>query len=360
MIKSINLKNFRNHENLELTFKNNLTYIYGSNGTGKTSILESIYLISTAKSHKTSDEQNVIMNDKMFAKVEIKTDKHLFEMVISKQGKRTRIDRIDKTKLSEFIGNLHVCMFAPEDLDLIKGSPADRRKFIDIELMKINKKYLFSLNEYYKVLKQRNALLKNIKITDDNTFLNIISNQLYETAVVIYEMRNEFINNIKETFNTHYKSFSNDEVDLQYNVKNKIEDFKKHLFENQNQDILLKTTSQGPHRDDFNIIFKSFKAKAYASQGQMRLIVIALKLALLDTIIRMTKNDVVLLLDDLFSELDDFVINKLLTKLPRKNQIIITSTQKINIPDVDIINLDRGRIWVIIIMMLQIFKYLKV
>lgn len=342
MISQIKLKNFRNHENLNIDFKQKLTYIYGSNGVGKTSILESIHLISTSKSHKTNNDLDLIKTGSEFASIQIFTNKHLFEMIISKQGKRVRIDKSEKNKVSDFIGHLNICMFAPEDLQLVKGTPSDRRKFMDIELIKVSQAYLKDINQYYKILKQRNSLLKNLKLNDDETFLNIVSHQLYDVGSKLYDQRSIFLNDLNQTYAHHFKTFSNHQVSLIYDGITNKENFKKHLFENQKQDIILKTTNQGPHRDDFNFVFDGFKAKAYVSQGQARLMVIALKLSLLDVIIKITKQEVVLLLDDLFSELDENIMNQLLEKLPRKNQIIMTSTQKIDTFEVEKINLDRG------------------
>ena len=174
MIRHITLKNFRNHESYNLKIEKPLVYIYGANGSWKTGILESIYFCATTKSHRTPDEKELIQTDKPFAQVKLETDEHTYEITLSKQGKRIAIDRIDKRKISEFIGHLAVVMFAPSDLQLITGTPSDRRQFLDLEMVQMDQKYVHLLNKYKKTLKQRNALLKKKNIDDDFTFLNIL------------------------------------------------------------------------------------------------------------------------------------------------------------------------------------------
>lgn len=342
MIKKLNLKNYRSHESLQIEFNNNICYIHGNNGIGKTSILESIHLISTSRSHRQTNDLDLIMHDKPFLHVKLKTEKNLYEMIISKKGKLAVIDKKEVNKISDFIGRLKVVMFAPEDLNLIKGTPSDRRRFIDLELIKLNTNYLNNLNNYYRILKQRNSLLKNINIGDDETFLNILSEQLLKCANEINIVRQEYFDELNIYFNKHFQTFSNHNVFLKLEQNANYEQLKKHLFNNQKQDIILKTTSQGPHRDDFSFVFDGFNAKAYASQGQGRLMVVALKLALLDVIKNKTNDDVILLLDDVLSEFDERITNIFLEKLPKDHQIIMTSTQNINIENMQIINLDRG------------------
>ena len=150
MIKKINLKQFRNHALTELVFDKSFSYIHGLNGSGKTSILEAIYFCATTKSHRTNDEKELIKNNEPFAQVKIWTDQDRYEVVLSKTGKRASINSVEKRKISDFIGHLRVVMFAPEDLELIQGSPQARRQFIDLEWMQLNKNYLRYLNTYKK------------------------------------------------------------------------------------------------------------------------------------------------------------------------------------------------------------------
>jgi DNA replication and repair protein RecF len=339
MIQKITLKNFRNHDSLNLNIEKPFVYIYGENGVGKTSVLESIYFCSTTKSHRTSDEKELIKKEKPFSQVVIKDDDQIYEIVISKVGKRTKINHVEKRKISEFLGHLNVVMFAPNDLELIKGSPSVRRNFIDFELLQVDKNYLNDLNQYKQILKQRNSLLKKVDIKDDYTFLNILGEQLFEVGVKLIKQRQNFIKELDIYFKNNYIKFSKNKVDLVYKPDQDIESFKKHLEKQQKQDILYQTTLAGPHRDDFFIGFKGFDAKSYASQGETRLIVIALKLALLEWIENKTNKKVILLLDDVLSELDQNKQNIFLKALPKKHQIIMNSVMPIDMEHIQKIEL---------------------
>ena len=341
MIKKINLKQFRNHPSLELSFDKPFSYIHGLNGSGKTSILEAIYFCATTKSHRTSDEKDLIMSGEPFASVKLLTDQDKYEVVLSKTGKRASINGIEKRKISDFIGHLRVVMFAPEDLELIQGSPQDRRQFIDLEWMQLNKNYLRYLNTYKNVLKQRNSLLKKITIDDDYTFLNILGDQLYEVGSKIIEERRQFINELNQIFQETYKRFSSHHVELCYEPDVDEKAFIHALMKNQKQDILYQTTQTGPHRDDLSFRFNGFEAKSYASQGEQRLMVIALKLALLELIKKKTSQQVTLLLDDVLSELDEERQKLFLKELPNEHQIIMNSTHIIEGAHIQMIHLKK-------------------
>src|SRR5690554_2745412 len=163
MITSIELRNFRNLKEFQVKIEKPLVIIEGLNGVGKTSILEAIYFAATTKSHRTNNEKDMIQYEKPYASVKLMQDHKLHEIVLSSSGKRTAINKAEIRKISDYIGQLRVVMFAPEDLMLIKGSPSERRYFLDIELMQVSKTYLRNLNNYRKILKQRNALLKKNK-----------------------------------------------------------------------------------------------------------------------------------------------------------------------------------------------------
>ena len=339
MIKQVTLKNFRNHQYYQLNIAKPFVYIYGENGSGKTSLLESIYFCSTTKSHRTVDEKECIQKDKPFSQIVIKTDHDIYEIVLSKFGKRTKINHIEKRKLSEFVGHLNCVMFAPNDIELIKGAPSKRRNFIDFELLQIDKTYLKDLNEYKQILKQRNSLLKKIDIKDDYIFLNILGKQLFEVGIKLIKQRTLFVNELNELIQKHYQTFSKNQIQMIYKPNLNETMFKKYLETQQKQDILYKTTHAGPHRDDFTIMFNQFDAKNYASQGETRLIVIALKLALLEWIEQKTNKPAILLLDDVLSELDEKIQNQFLKALPKKHQIIMNSVHQIKMDHIQMIEL---------------------
>lgn len=342
MIRKITLKQFRNHDAIELTFNKPFAYIYGANGVGKTSILEAIYFCATTKSHRTHDEKDLIKKDEMFATVKITTDEERYDVVLSKTGKRASINGVEKRKISDFIGHLRVVMFAPEDLELIQGSPQERRQFIDLEWMQIHKHYLRYLNTYKHVLKQRNSLLKKINIDDDYTFLNILGEQLYDVGIKIIEERRLFITKLNEHFKEVYQKFSDHQVQLNYEPNVDEKAFLQAMKKQQKNDILYQSTQSGPHRDDFNFVFNGFEAKTYASQGEQRLMVIALKLALLKLIEETTKQSVTLLLDDVLSELDPEKQQLFIHELPKGAQIIMNSTHSIEGSHIQMIQLKKG------------------
>jgi len=341
MIERITLKYFRNHEQFDLGINKSFVYIHGPNGSGKTSILEGIYFCATTKSHRTHEETDMVKHGEPFLQVKIKTKEDRYEMVMSKKGKRASINGVEKKRLSDYIGHLNVVMFAPEDLDLIKGTPLIRRQFMDLEWMQLHKPYIRLLNTYRNILKQRNSLLKKIKVEDDYTFLDILGEQLYETGIEIMNERIQMMNRLNLHLNEVYSLFSKHQVELIYDPDVDDQGFRKHIKKHQKTDILNQTTSAGPHRDDFYFKFNGFDAKNYASQGEQRLIVVALKLSLLRLIQDITKKPAILLLDDVLSELDPEKQKIFLSQLPKEHQIIMNSAIPIEGQDIQIIDMKK-------------------
>jgi DNA replication and repair protein RecF len=341
VIRKIQLRQFRNHKDIELTFEKPFVYIDGPNGSGKTSILEAIYFVATTKSHRANDEKEMIQRSEPFTHVKIWTDDDRYEVIFSKTGKRALINGVEKRKISDFIGHLRVVMFSPLDLDLIKGAPQTRRQFMDLEWMQLHKTYLRYLNTYKQVLKQRNSLLKKIHIEDDYTFLNILGEQLFEVGIEIINERQKMIRELNQYFKVVYQRFSSHEVELIYEPDVDEKAFKAHLHKNQKQDILYQSTLAGPHRDDFFIRFNGFDAKSYASQGEQRLMVVCLKLALLKLIEKETNTQVILLLDDVLSELDQERQHIFLNELPKEHQMIMNSAIPIEIKHIQMIHLTK-------------------
>lgn len=330
MIKKIELSQFRNHDSLLINFDKRQTYIYGENGVGKTAIIEAIYFASTTKSMRTSNERDLIKQDEMFAKITIHfKNNRKNEIIISKNGKRIIANGVEKRRISDYIGDFNVVIFTTEDINLIRGTPADKRNFIDLEWMQLDKEYLQLLNRYRKVLKQRNALLKNVEINEDYTFLNILGQQLYEIGSRIIEKRDEIINLLNNELKKQPFNFEDNEIKIVYQPDQTPSNLKKWFETKQKQDIIYQTTQAGPHKDDFRIMIGDKDSKVFASSGQQRLIVIAIKVALLNVITNIKKSKPVLLLDDILSELDKNNQEIFLDNLPKDNQIIMTSVKKI-------------------------------
>ena len=341
IIKNINLTTFRNYKSLHTTFNNKTNILIGNNAQGKTSVLEAIYILGLTKSHRVSRDRDVISNGAEFAKINAvvnfqEKDVDL-DIIISKQGKKAKYNHIEVEKLSEYIGLFNVVMFAPEDLDLVKGNPQTRRKFLDLEIGQISKEYLFNLQNYKKILKQRNDLLKTMQKSEnkDMLLLDIITDQLLGYLDKIVVQRKEFIHKISNYSNEIYKRLSNSNKNLviEYipNIKN---DSKKEFIQKYQYDIITGMTNIGCHRDDIEFKLDNFYAKTHSSQGEMRTVVLAVKLALIEFVNEYRSEYPVLLLDDVLSELDESRQQNLMKYIQSKTQTFITST------NINEINLD--------------------
>jgi len=338
MIKKIILRNFRCHTNLSLEFNQNFTYISGENGSGKTSILEAICYVSTTKSHRTSNHLDVIKHSSDFALITVETDDKKYKVVLSNKGKSFQINSQTIKKLSDLVGNLKTVMFSPDDLELIKGPPSTRRNLLNLEISKIDKDYLINLKKYTKILKERNLLLKEMRSQQQRPLLKVLSEQLYETGIILIAKRKKYIEKLTKHTNDIYKKFTTNDLKISYEINLEKEALLNYLLNKQNEDILYKNTLKGPHRDDIKILFNNKDSKL-SSQGEIRLIVVAIKFAILKVMKDTTQDDVILLLDDILSEFDNKMQQKILNELPKDIQIILNSTNEITNEDIQIIKL---------------------
>lgn len=332
-IKTLNLTNFRNYEKLEAKFNNHTNIFIGKNAQGKTNILESLHILGLTKSHKVNKDRDVIKINTEYAKINSLinlNDKDIeLDIIISKVGKKAKYNHIELEKLSEYIGILNVVIFAPEDLDLIKGNPQVRRKFLDLEIGQISKQYLYSLLNYKKVLKQRNDLLKTMQMDKekDMMLLDIITDQLIGYLEEIIEQRKHFISKINKYTNKIYKYLSNSEDDLLIKYIPSIDfEYKREFISKYKYDIITGTTNLGAHRDDIEFYLNKQIIKTHSSQGEMRSAVLSVKLALIDFIYEYKGDYPILLLDDVLSELDEDRQINLIDYIQNKTQNFITST----------------------------------
>lgn len=342
-ISNLKISNFRNYELLKLELNPNINIIIGNNGQGKTNLLESIYVLGLTKSHRSFIDNNLIKQNEKICKIKCELVKNnissKLEIVLENKKKKLKIDNNNINKNSDYISNMNIIIFYPEDLELIKGSPSSRRRFLNLELSQLNSNYLIILNEYNKLLKMRNDYLKNNYI--DHNYLNILTDYLIEKAIIIYKLRKKFIDKLNKNiekiyyditklnnFNIKYKS-SIDLDNLSY------DSLKKNLEEKFNemkiQESKLKTTLVGPHRDDLEFYLDNLNLKNYGSQGQQRIAVISLKLGEIDIFKQYKENTPILLLDDVFSELDEKKKNNLLKYIKNDIQVVITTTDINNI-----------------------------
>lgn len=343
-LKDIALQNFRNYESLELSFSPSINVLIGENAQGKTNLIESIYFLAMSRSHRTSKDRELIRWESDFAKVkgELNKKSHSvpMEIILSKRGKNAKLNHLEQKKLSNYIGQLNVILFAPEDLSLVKGSPSIRRKFIDMELGQMNKIYLHHLVQYQQILKQRNQFLKQAKYSPkfDQIYLDVLTEQLAAEGAEVLFHRFKFVNQLnawaqqvqidisngKEHLKITYKALPDitDELSIE-EIFNRLKELYKSA---QQQEIDQGTTTLGPHRDDLIFYVNGKNVQRYGSQGQQRTTALSLKLAEIELMNEITGEYPILLLDDVLSELDDSRQTHLLSSIQNKVQTFITTT----------------------------------
>ncbi len=340
-LKNIEIKSFRKIKKAYLNFDNRINILIGKNGQGKTTFLESIYFTSFSKSYKTNKDKEIINFNEKFAKVQSifyspNSNSIKSEIVISDFGRKIWLDSVEQKKLSNYIGKINAVMFSNDDNIIIKGSPKNRRKFLDLEIGQIDKMYLIELLKYNKLLKQRNALLKNFIKVNDYDLLDIITKELIKSLIIVTNTRKKFLIDIQKKIQYYMDKFvvKTEAINLSYDstipiefIENKdIECIFKIYKKNYEKDILYKMTTLGLHRDDFNILINGEMARNFASGGQLKSILIALKLAIVENIAVKNNKFAIILLDDIFSELDNIRQKNLFDLLPKENQIFISTT----------------------------------
>ncbi len=343
IIKSIELENFRNYENLSLVFEKGTNILYGDNAQGKTNVLEAIYVSSTTKSHKGSKDKEIINFQKEEAHIRTYLEKEGMEYKVDMHLRKSRskgiaINGQKIKKAAELLGLLNVVFFSPEDLNIIKNGPSERRRFMDMELCQLDKFYLYNLNQYNKIINQRNKLLKDFYNNPDlRDTIHIWDSQLVSYGKKIIERREAFVKQLNEIIYEIHKNLSGgkEELFIQYEPDVTVTDFESKLAANQERDIRFKVTSIGPHRDDFSFLVKrnsssleegkGLDIRKYGSQGQQRTAALSLKLSEIELVKKITNDIPVLLLDDVLSELDSNRQNYLLNSIG-SIQTIITCT----------------------------------
>ncbi|GAA0079203.1 DNA replication/repair protein RecF [Clostridium sp. CTA-5] len=313
-IKTIMLANYRNYKQLEINLSKNVNVFIGNNAQGKTNILEAIYYCAFSKSHRTSRDKDLIRWDNNEAYISLligknRLDKKIDIKILRDGKKAIKVNAIKINKIAELFGTFNVVMFSPEDLKIVKESPRLRRKFLDMELSQINKKYYFSLVQYNKILNERNIILKSKNFNQD--VLEIYDLQLVEYADYIIKKRLEYIDKINYYGNDIHSDITsgNEKIKFKYDSVIKYTDDFKNIFLQKLKNNLKKDrekglTSIGPHRDDFYIFINDVDVKSFGSQGQQRTAVLTMKFSSLKIIKEITDEYPILLLDDVLSELD--------------------------------------------------------
>lgn len=368
-IEKLSLKNYRNFDNESVTFSPNLNIIIGENAQGKTNLIESLYVLGFGKSFRTINDTELIQMSKDYTHISINLKKKNEEILIEfkyniKQKKEIKINDLPLKKISELIGELNVVIFSPEDLQLIKGSPLNRRRFIDKSISQIFPNYYHLLINYNKVLKHRNILLKQIiRNSSNREMIDIWDQKLSEYGSKIMIYRLEFLEKLKKIcFGIHYK-ISNEKEHL------KIEYISNYLPKNLDDkdgydkiysgmlinlqsrlemDIKRGFTSVGPHRDDLALFINNIDIRKFGSQGQVRTTALSLKLSEINIIREIVEDSPILILDDVLSELDHIRQNHLVEYISNI-QTFITTTEinsilEENIASAKVIDIHDGKI----------------
>lgn len=336
-INNIKLSNFRNYNKKEIKLHENINVFYGENAQGKTNIIESIFLCSIGKSFRTSKEKELIKFNEEKALIEInfqKSDRDGNIKIEIGDKKQIYLNGIKLKKLSELLGNINIVIFTPDDINILKGGPQNRRKFLDIMISQLRPNYMHILTLYLKTLEQRNNYLKQIKLENkDENLLDIWDEKLVEYGIKIYEYRKEFIEKIQNKIKNIHKEITEnkEEIEIKYfSDANTRQNFINELKSRRKLDIIKGFTTKGIHRDDFIVYINGREVEIYGSQGQHRTAILSLKLSELQVIYDEIGEYPILLLDDFMSELDDKRRKNFLNNI-KDIQVIITCTEKITL-----------------------------
>ena len=334
-IELLKLLNFRNYKQLEISFHPSLNILYGKNGSGKTNLVEGIYVLALTRSFRYTQEKNLILDGAASCKVEGVIQNHYktsYMVLLSKDGKKVKINNNKVAKLSDYISKITIVLFHPDDLRFIKDTPSTRRKNLNISISEMNLEYLRKLNDYNKLLKQRNAYLKQMIINHNETsaYLDILTSKLVDLGLYIHEQRKEYLDHINQYIGNFYEKITG-VAGLQvcyvssYEGKNRedILDMMKKTFQ---KDLMFGKTHIGIHGDDLSFLLLGKDLKEYGSEGQQKNAIISYKFSELEIFKEMTGDYPILILDDLFSELDQEKISNILRLLKREVQTFITTT----------------------------------
>ena len=358
VVEKLKLQNFRNYEIAEIDFSSGVNMIYGDNGQGKTNIAEAVYLFSTAKSHRTAHEKDMIKDGKNEARARLlfSNDKRKMSAdikIFSDKAHEICLNDVPGIKNSDFIGSFLAVMFSPEDFSLIKDGPSERRKFLDIAISQLKPAYFKLLSEYNRYTKSK---LRALKDNQFEAMIDVYNEKIADISAEILIYRAEFIKKLNpKTEQINKQITKNDDVlKIEYEsvvpVSENKEKIKKEIIKKLNRakqrEILEKSCIIGPHREDLAIYLNDRKLKDFGSQGQIRTALLAIKLAQAEIIEQSYGEYPILILDDILSELDATRRNFLLNEI-RGKQVIITGTDKANFgkrKDTKLIHIENAKI----------------
>lgn len=351
IIKNLELKNYRNYDELNISFNKKLNIIIGDNAQGKTNILEAIYVLAVTKSYLGVSDKNLIKIGNKFSLIKAVIDKEdslkNLEIIINDNGKKIKINNKEIKKLSDYVSNFRVILFSPDNIRMIKEGPGIRRRFLNVELSQLSNKYVKLVNDFNGLLKQRNEFIRimNLSSNSDLSYLDVIDNKFAQLAVDIYGYRKKFIDQVNEQISKIYEKIAgfsdlvikyHSNIDYDEDKKVMINNLYDKLKKSFDKDKNYGMTFIGPHRDDFYFYLGGKNISLYGSQGQLRMAILALKISEIDIFTKYSGESPILLLDDIFSELDVTKKNKLIDYILNDVQTIITTTD-INLIDTKLV-----------------------
>lgn len=340
VLKKLKLVNFRNYAEEEIAFHPGLNILFGQNGQGKTNILESLYYLALTKSFRTNIDQNLVLNNAQFFRIEGNFTTDSNRKLVSSlsfsgtQGKRLKVNTQKVPKFSDYIGTIPLVLLAPSDLEITQGGPFQRRKFLDIMLSQSSKLYLHHLLQYRRALKQRNLILQDGGEIDKAT-LESWEATLIQHGTVLIEKRRGAIAELDSVVKQFYTKLSGkeDKVKIVYqssvpvvSEKTLSEIYEQALAQNRERDRQLQSTGIGPHRDDMLLLINGKSLRWMGSQGEHKTFIISLKMAEYQYLQEVRNNLPLLLFDDIFGELDSNRIGNMIQSLSQIGQVFITTT----------------------------------
>lgn len=333
IIESMELQHYRNYDKLQINFDPGTNIFYGDNAQGKTNILEAAYVCCTTKSHRGAKDKEIIQFDQEESHIKLQIQKdgvpYRIDMHLKKnKTKGIAINGLPIRRASELFGIANVVFFSPEDLNIIKNGPAERRRFIDLELCQLNKLYVHALANYNKIVIQRNKLLKELFLHPEyETTLDVWDEQLVAYGIQVMKERYQFISQLNQIIEEIHGNLTGrkERLMLRYEPNVKPEEFAAALMKSQEADKKQKTTLIGPHRDDMSFFVNEIDIRKFGSQGQQRSAALSLKLSEIELVKQLIHDYPILLLDDVLSELDSSRQNHLLNSLSHL-QTMITCT----------------------------------
>ena len=332
-INSLELSHYRNYESLNIEFDSGITILYGDNAQGKTNILEAVYISGTTKSHRAAKDKDIIQFGQEESHIRLNLTKHdvkhRIDMHLRKsKSKGVAVDGQSIKRSGELFGLIHMIFFSPEDLSIVKNGPAERRRFMNLELCQLNKLYYYNYVNYNKALNQRNTLLKQIRVNPKLIdTLDMWDDYLMEYGRCLIEEREKFIeelNDIVRDIHSHLTG-SKENIQIVYEKNVSITDYEIMMKSKREMDLKYQSTQVGPHRDDICFYINDIDVRKYGSQGQQRTAALSLKLAEIELVKKLIHDTPILLLDDVMSELDHNRKHYLLDSI-KDIQTIVTCT----------------------------------